>query len=406
MERKINKTLVIFLLTSFIHSSVNLILKPSPMELISLTIISPCGRADENTSGLLSTLFLYQREKWRKDLWNSGARVETYIGVDSSYFRIISLKNYWSTSSKITSSLIYDSQIDLTALARAKRLISLSMPRPVFSDFGPFLFYPMSEYGRPFPTMTDIMRITPKDLASLKQKCFSPRRVKVVVEGGFISSVIKNSFSKGTSKIIRLQRLMEPPDRPPIKVGFITMNDHHVVWFFKIIERREIIPVEMLINSLALKPDGLFHTMFTDRVSITSGIKLGRNVSFGWIDLKILKGSTKEIFFLSRRVIKGKMRSGIDQDEFERIKKYMRGKQKYEESLPWPAMRAEWKSIRMQEKGYSLNEINSVLRSFPSRSLSALITGSEESVKDILQNVSSIGVFDSTGRFLYELSSE
>ncbi|GEM_PF-2196005 len=405
MAGKIIKVFIT-LIIGFNLLSINLILNPSPMELISLTIISPCGRADEETSGLLSTLFLYQEEKWKKDIWNSGARIETHVGVDSSYFRIISLKNYWSTPSRIAASLIYSSQIDPAALTRAKKLISLSIPRPSFSDFGPFLFYPMSEYGRPFPTMTDIMRITPKDISNLKQKCFSPRRVKIVVEGGFITSVIKNSLSKNITRIVHLQKLMEPPDRPPIKVGFITMNEPHVVWFFKIIERKEIMPIKVLISALALNPEGLFHTMFTDRVSISSGIQKGRNVSFGWIDLRIRKGSTKEIFFLSRRVISGKMRAGIEPDEFERIKKYMKGKLKYEESLPWPVMRREWKAIRMQEKEYSLNEINSVLRNFPSRSLSVLITGSEDSVKEILQNVSSIGVFDSAGRFLYELSSE
>jgi len=406
MERKI-KLIFIFFFLNYMIFPVNLIMRATQNELVSITVVSPCGRADEGISGLLSVLFLYQREKWRKSLWNSGGRVEAKINEDSSYFRVIALKNYWNVATNVTESLIFDSQINPISLETAKKILVMSLPRPTLEDFGPFLFYPMSEYGHPFPVIADIMKINSSHLKALKNKCFSSSRVRVIVEGGFVPSIVKNIYMKKNADYPPPPRLVEPPDRPPIGVGFLPDDEYHVIWFFKLIEEREILPIKYLIHSLAMNSEGLLYTMFSGKIRVNSGIKYGRNVSFGWIDLKVNDPKDlREVFFVSRRVIYGKLRTGIEEEEYNRARKYELGREKYYKSLPWPIFRREWKAIRMREKKMSIEQMNNVLKNFPLRSTSVLITGRENNIKEILDRVSSIGVFDSLGRFMYELSSE
>ncbi len=392
-----------FLTSVFLLFSINITMLPSRGELLSITVFSPCGRADEEKRGLLSLLLNYQKENWRRQIWATGIKIDANLGLDSSYFRIISLKNFWSTASKITSSLIYDSQIAPAVLARAKNYMSLNLPKPTIKEFAPFLFYPSSDYAKPYPEVADIMRASPKDVLGIKRKCFSPNVIKIVVEGNFIPSLINNTLVKKKNFPYEA-KLAEPPDKPALGYGFLQYSETHVIWFFKIIEDKEIYPIKLLIHSLTRKPDGLLYSVLPSECDVKSGIMYGRNVSFGWIDIK--GGSLNKIFLNSSEVLKEKMKGGINMIELGKIKRYMKGREGFEESLPWQGMRSQWEKFNMEGEEESLHEVNRILSSFPLRSVTVLFTGKEDEMKGILEKVNTIGVLNERGKFLYELSKE
>ncbi len=377
---------------------------PQKIPLLSISVISPCGRADEDKPGLLEEIFAYEESKWKDALFSSGARVETGVGADFSYFRIIVLKNFWQTAADVASSLVKDRNFDSRSLVEARALLGLKAFRPAPEDFGVFLFYPLSNYAKPFPDPEDFNRISTSDLRRFKEKCFVPGRVRVVVEGGFIKHILKTrlSFRKG---ITPLPSLSEPPDRTPLKVGLLPSRQPFVIWFFKVIDAEDLCPLKYFLASLAMEPQGLMRSVFYPYGTVSWGLKKGRKVSIGWI--RVSTTSEKELLSMistGNRAIAGKLRVRMDKREFLRIQKQLKGKRAYLESLPWPGFRRERESLLMEERSCSLAQINSSLSDYPTRNISVLVGGSQELLQALVRKFSSIGVFGPRGRLLYQVS--
>ncbi len=377
---------------------------PGKNPLLSISVLSPCGRADEEKVGLLEEIFTYEKAKWRDALFSSGARIETGIGQDFSYFRIIVLKNFWQIAADVASSLMKDRNFDSRSLVEARALLSLRTFKPSPEDFGVFLFYPLSHYAKPFPAPGDFNRISTSDLKRFKEKCFAPRRVRVVVEGGFLKYFLRNrlSFRKGTYP---LASLSEPPDRTPLKVGLLPSKQPFVIWFFKVIDAEDLCPLKYFLASLAMEPQGLMRSVFYPYGTVSWGIKKGRNVSIGWI--KVSSSSEEELLGIistGNRAIAGKLRMKMDKKEFLRIQRQLKGKRAYLESLPWAGFRREKESLLMEEGSCSLGRVNSSLSDYPTRNISVLVGAREEFLPALVKKFSSVGVFGPRGRLLYQVS--
>ncbi len=377
---------------------------PEKNPLLSISVVSPCGRADEDKAGLLEEVFTYQEVRWKDALFSSGARVEAEIGPDFSSFRVIVLKNFWETAIGVASSLVKDRNFESRSLVEARSLLALRLYRPSPQDFGIFLFYPLSHYAKPFPEPGDFNRISTSDLRAFKEKCFDPRRIKIVVEGSFLKHLIKKRMTLEKRPSF-LPPLTEPPDRTPLKVGLLPSPRPFVMWFFKVIDAEDLCAIRYFLASLAMGPQGLMRSVFYPYGKVSWGIKKGRNVSIGWIKVSSL--SDEEVFGIvstGNRAIAGKLRIKMDKREFDRIRRQFMGKKAYTDSLPWPGFRREREAFLMEEKECSLQEVNSSLSDYPTRNISVLVGAREALLPRLVKKFASIGVFDSRGKLLYQVS--
>ncbi len=377
---------------------------PKRTPLVSISILSPCGRADEEKTGALEEFFQYQRMKWREELFSVGGRIEYRVGVDSSYIRILVLKNYWQTAAKITLSILRERGFDSESLLLARKFLFARTSAPGLEDFGVFLFYPLSRYARPYPTPSDFNRISTRDLVTLREKCFSPERVRVVVEGGFLKYLMKRALAFSPS-IKPLPPLAEPPDRTPLKVGLLPSSRVSVVWYFKVIDPADLCPMRYFLASLAMQPGGLLQSVLRPYGKVSWGMNYGRKISVGWIKVDSLPQEfILKTISTGTRAIAGKMRLGLDGEEYRKISRKFLGRSAYLRSLPWQGFRREWKAFLMKEDKCSLSRVNSSLSDYPTRNISVLVDASEDVLPLLVGRFSSVGVFDRRGKLLYQVS--
>ncbi len=377
---------------------------PGKTPLISISLISPCGRADEEKSGALEEFFVYQKMRWDNEIFAVGGRTEFWVGADSSYFRVFTLKNYWQTSIKMIVSMIRDRGFESESLLNARTYLSLRNTLPGPRDFGIFLFYPLSRYARPYPSPSDFNRISTVDLVSLRKKCFSPSRVRIVVEGSYLGYLVKKRLTF-PALIEKLPPMEEPPDRTPLKVGLLPSQKVFVVWYFKVIDPRDLCPLRYLLSSLAMEPGGLLQSVLRPFGKVDWGINYGRKISVGWIKVSsIPEDSVLKTISAGTRAIAGKLRVGLDKTEYERITRQFHGRAAYENSLPWQGFRREWRSFLMGDEGCSYLQVNSSLSDYPTRSISVLVGASEKILPVLVDRFSSVGVFDRRGKLLYQVS--
>ncbi len=377
---------------------------PGKSPLISISLISPCGRADDEKSGVLEEFFVYHKMKWEDEVFSVGGRSEYRVGPDYSYFRVFTLKNYWQTAIKTIVSMVRDRGFESESLLKARTYLSLRNTSPLPRDFGIFLFYPLSRYAKPYPGPSDFNRISTVDLVSIRRKCFSPSRVRIVVEGSYLGYLVKERLTFPVS-IEKLPPLEEPPDRTPLKVGLLPSHKVFVIWYFKVIDPKDLCPLRYLLSSLAMEPGGLLRSVLRPFGKVDWGINYGRKISVGWIMVRsIPQDAILKTISAGTRAIAGKLRVGLDGVEYERITRQFQGRAAYENSLPWQGFRREWKSFLMENGRCSRLQVNSSLSDYPTRSISVLVGASEKILPVLVGRFSSVGVFDRRGKLLYQVS--